>query len=76
MQASPAGVQKGEVAERGDEPLSRAEEIRQRIAQRREELRRQAESQRTDPSQMTQYQSAIQNMINRKNENDEKEEKK
>ena len=64
----------------GDQPLSRAEEIRQRIAERREELRRQAEEQETEssaePKQISKYQSAIQNMINRKKDDAEEQEKK
>lgn len=54
-------------------PLSRAEEIRQRIAQRREELRRQAEENEQDESQKmrSQYQNAIRNMIQRKDDTDE-----
>lgn len=59
----------------GDEPpLSRAEEIRQRIAQRREELRRQAEESEQGEAQKmrSQYQNAIRNMIQRKESTDEK----
>ena len=55
------------------EPLSRAEEIRQRIAERREELRRQAEQEGdagagpgATTSSKSAYQSAIQNMLKRK----------
>jgi len=63
------------------EPLSRAEEIRQRIAERREELRRQAEQEEeTDASpgakasSPSAYQSAIQNMLKRQDsKNEEKE---
>jgi len=55
--------------EQGDaEPLSRAEEIRQRIAERREELRREAEQQgqgEEQPDPET-YQNAIQSMIGSK----------
>lgn len=53
------------------EPLSRAEEIRQRIAERREELRREAdqagagEQQQPEPS----YKEAIQSMIGRNRQN-------
>ena len=59
-----------------DHPLSRAEEIRQRIAERREELARQAEASRpgaaAGSAHRTEYQSAIRNMINkRKNEEQE-----
>ena len=75
-----ADKEPGEAAGEGDQPLSRAEEIRQRIAERRDELRRQAESrqadsQRSGSSRSTQYQDAIRNMITRKNDNDENEEK-
>ncbi len=60
----------------GDQPLSRAEEIRQRIAERREELRRAAEAdeqdnpqkaspQAADKNQRT-YQQAVQSMIGRR----------
>ena len=60
------------------EPLSRAEEIRQRIAERREELRRQAaeEDQAGEAAPPPSYQDAIQAMMNRgrraapKNENE------
>jgi len=59
-----------------DEPMSRAEEIRQRIAQRREELRRAAEDKNEEPDreQEVNYRQAIQSMINnpgRKQEQDE-----
>lgn len=66
----------------GTAPLSRAEEIRQRIAERREELRRQAEEQggmdrgdgnRAD-ERKSEYQNAIRNMIGRKPSADEKNE--
>jgi hypothetical protein len=61
-----------------DQPMSRAEEIRQRIAERREELARQAEANQPraadGTAQRTEYQSAIRNMINkRKNEEQESE---
>jgi hypothetical protein len=72
-------------AREGDQPLSRAEEIRQRIAERREELRRAAEADKEDNaprnSQSNQqrsnqsYKDAIQSMMTRKSrdksENDE-----
>jgi hypothetical protein len=64
------------VAGDGDQPLSRAEEIRQRIAQRREELRRAAEEKEQDPDKETNYSAAIQSMISgskRKQEQDENE---
>ena len=57
-----------------DEPLSRAEEIRQRIAQRREELRRAAEDREQDEEPAVDYRQAIQSMINgsgRKQKQDE-----
>jgi len=57
-----------------DEPLSRAEEIRQRIAQRREELRRAAEDREQDEEPAMDYRQAIQSMINgseRKQKQDE-----
>ncbi|MDX1460101.1 MAG: hypothetical protein R3348_03510 [Xanthomonadales bacterium] len=59
-----------------DAPLSRAEEIRQRIAQRREELRRQAEENEQDSAERmrSQYQDAIRNMVNRRNDDDDKNE--
>ena len=66
----------GEAGNEGDEPQSRAEEIRQRIAERREDLRRKAESKPADANQRTQYQNAIRNMINRKNDKDKNEKKK
>ena len=68
-----------------DQPLSRAEEIRQRIAERREELRRAAEEKQDSEQgsgpegeqQPKDYRSAIQSMINRstnqKQESDENE---
>lgn len=67
-------------AAEGEQPLSRAEEIRQRIAERREELRRQSEQQEAEsaaePKQVSRYQSAIQNMINRKKDDTEEQEEK
>jgi hypothetical protein len=64
----------------GDQPLSRAEEIRQRIAERREELRRAAEADEQDNPQKTSpqavqkeqrsYQQAIQSIIGRKRQDD------
>jgi hypothetical protein len=61
----------------GEQPLSRAEEIRQRIAERREELRRQAEAEEADSTsqqpQVSKYQSAIQNMMKIKNEDKKKD---
>jgi hypothetical protein len=67
-----------------DEPLSRAEQIRQRIAERREELRREQEAQQANqsdaspklPGNVNAYQSAIQAKIrnSRKDKNSDKEE--
>jgi len=64
----------GESSGKNDAPLSRAEEIRQRIAERREELRRAAEEKgegqpedgRSEEGQQAprDYQSAIRSMIN------------
>ena len=57
-----------------EQPLSRAEEIRQRIAQRREELRAAAQEQEQAESKPVDYRSAIQSMINggsREKEQDE-----
>lgn len=52
-----------------DEPVSRAEEIRQRIAERREELRRAAEEGGAEQAKPTDYRSAIQQMMKgRKNQ--------
>jgi hypothetical protein len=61
-----------------DQPMSRAEEIRQRIAERREELARQAEAnQRPEENgapKRTDYQSAIRNMINKRKADEEENE--
>lgn len=67
------GEQASGEADSEEPPLSRAEEIRQRIAERREELRRQAEENEQDEAQKmrSQYQNAIQNMIKRKDDSDE-----
>ncbi len=47
--------------------MSRAEEIRQRIAERREELRRAAEeNEQVDQAEQMSYQQAIQAMVGRK----------
>lgn len=57
-----------------DQPLSRAEEIRQRIAQRREELRQAAEANKQEQEPEVDYRSAIQSMVSgsrRKQEQDE-----
>jgi len=77
--ASPAvQSQSGASAEaaEGEEPMSRAEQIRQRIAERREELRREAEEQQAEggtqantasqPSKPPDYQSAIRALMQKK----------
>ncbi len=68
----------GEDAEAG-EPLSRAEEIRQRIQDRREQLRREAEQEEEEEQdrkagQGNEYQQAIREMINRKRNNEKEPE--
>jgi len=81
---SEEGRERDLAADEGDRPLSRAEEIRQRIAERREELRRAAEedeaedqSDEVDGKKNTpkNYKQAIQTMMSRKSrdksENDE-----
>ena len=62
----------GERAEagNGETPMTRAEEIRQRIAERREELRRAAEEQQqSDEAETVDYRSAIQAMMSGRNQN-------
>ena len=56
------------------QPLSRADQIRQRIAERREELRREQEEQQLEgsdnkPERKNNYQSAIRAMLNKKKDN-------
>jgi len=68
-----------------DEPLSRAEQIRQRIAQRREELRLEQEAQQSaganqasaekQPPKPSAYQSAIRAMMKKKSEDSDSNEK-
>ena len=53
----------GESAGDGDQPMTRAEEIRQRIAERREELRRAAEAEKSEEQPVSEYQKAIQKMM-------------
>jgi len=53
----------GEGAGDGDQPMTRAEEIRQRIAERREELRRAAEAEEREEKPASEYQKAIQSMM-------------
>jgi len=62
------------VADNAVQPLSRAEEIRQRIAERREELKRAAESGETEKP--VSYQQAIQNMIGKKRQDNSNNEQK
>ncbi len=59
---SPAPASQDDAGEQG-QPLSRAEEIRQRIAERREELRRAAQDNETSQEKPQDYRSAIQSMI-------------
>lgn len=54
-----------------DQPLSRAEEIRQRIAERREELRAAAEANGEDPGK--DYQQSVQSMLVNKRQNADNE---
>lgn len=63
-------VSGGEPPENETEPLSRAEEIRQRIAERREELRREAEQAGSSETkdEPANYEDVIQSMIGRKRE--------
>jgi len=61
----------GEAGE--DQPLTRAEEIRQRIAERREELRRAAEAEKSGEKQASDYQMAIRSMMGAKPKPKEKE---
>jgi hypothetical protein len=64
--AEAPGADQGESPSDGDQPLSRAEEIRQRIAERREELRRAAEAEDQDPAETVNYRNAIQSMVRKK----------
>jgi len=54
----------GEAGE--EQPLTRAEEIRQRIAERREELRRAAEAENSGDKPVSDYQTAIRSMMGAK----------
>ncbi len=56
----------GKAEREGDQPLSRAEEIRQRIAERREELRQAAESDQSNPQ--LNYQQSIQSLMRQKSQ--------
>jgi len=74
--AQAASDQDTEAAGEDDEPLSRAEQIRQRIAERREELRLEQEAQQSQDEaptaaarkrpQPSNYQQAVRAMINKK----------
>jgi hypothetical protein len=60
--SEPGKTEDGEAA-----PLTRAEEIRQRIAERREELRRAAEEKEQEEAETMDYSTAIKSMIGRRN---------
>jgi len=65
----------GQARQGEDQPLSRAEEIRQRIAERREELRRAAEeNEQGEPVEQVSYQQAIQAMMGKKRQEKSKNE--
>jgi len=74
----PAEVAAEQAAADGEDgeaqPLTRAEEIRRRIAERREELRRAAEAEKSGDRQLSEYQTAVRSMIGikpNKQENDD-----
>jgi len=67
QQSAQAQLQSGE-------PLSRADEIRQRIAERREQLRQEAEDQAVEENVQPSYEEAIRAMINRRPVPEEKPE--
>jgi len=64
----------GQAEEGSDQPLSRAEEIRQRIAQRREELRRAAEDKEEGEAPAVDYRQAIQSMVSGSRQKKEQDE--
>ena len=78
--------QEVETADENDEPLSRAEQIRQRIAERREELRLEQEAQQSQagtqadtagqPTKPSDYQSAIRAMMKNKSKDQGSNDKK
>jgi hypothetical protein len=78
--------QSGQITDEDEEPLSRAEQIRQRIAERREELRLEQESQNTQSgtragntkkaAQPADYQSAIRAMMIKKSKDQGSNDKK
>jgi len=74
--AKPAAAEGGQALGEEEQPLSRAEQIRQRIAERREELRREQEEQQSQPESTAKavpetksvpqnYQNAIRAMMNK-----------
>lgn len=74
--AEVAAEQSGGAEAAEDRPMTRAEEIRQRIAERREELRRAAEEEKAGEKPVSDYQTAIRSLIGAKpkpkeNENDQ-----
>jgi len=74
-----------EAAEEDEEPISRAEQIRQRIAERREELRLEQEAQQSrndtqvntakQPPKGSNYQNAIRALMNKKSKDQESNDK-
>lgn len=80
--ASTEGLPGTEAGGDGDEPLSRAEQIRQRIAERREELRLEQEAGRPEREARSlkavpaNYQSAIRAMMKKKSKDSESDDKK
>jgi hypothetical protein len=85
----PAKTAQAEVGKKADEdrePLSRAEQIRQRIAERREELRLEQEAQQAQSNEQSEggnrraapsaYQNAIRNMMNNKSKDQGSNDKK
>lgn len=60
--------------EESDEPLSRAEEIRRRIAQRREELRQAAEAEGEEKVDPAEYRKEIQSMLTGVRKNEQRDE--
>jgi len=80
----PALTGQGEEPANDEEPMSRAEQIRQRIAERREELRREQEEQAqaedqvdtaSQPARPPSYQSAIRSLMNNKSKDQDSNDK-
>lgn len=75
-QEAVAGTEAQQAEQQSSEPLSRADEIRQRIAERREQLREQAETEdqagEADADAQPSYEEAIRAMINRRPAPEEK----